>query len=231
MDKTAFVTRRGQFRFKVLSFGLANAPILFQKKMDLVLAGLTWSTFLVYIDDVICFANSFEEHVERLGQVFARLSAAGLKLKPSKCKLFQRRVAFLGHIVSQDGVEADPSKVAAIASQTLTPAEKVYCTTRKEQLAMVYSLRQFRPYILGHRTVVRSDHAALMYLKRAKEPVGQQARWLDFIEQFTLDLQHRKGASHNNADALSRRPCGRQGNPCRQCSGRSDNKEDSAATR
>ena len=66
-----------------------------------------------------------------------------------------------------------------------------YCTTRKEQLAMVYGLKQFRPYILGHRTVVRSDHAALTYLKRAKEPVGQQARWLDFIEQFTLDLQHR----------------------------------------
>jgi len=72
---------------------------------------------------------------------------------------------------------------------------------------MVYGLRQFRPYILGHRTVVRSDHAALMYLKRAKEPVGQQSRWLDFIEQFTLDLQHLKEASHNNADALSRRPC------------------------
>jgi len=111
--------------------------------------------------------------------------------------------------------------VIAYASRTLTPAEKVYCTTKKEQLAMVYGLRQFRPYILGHRTVVRSDHAALMYLKRAKEPVEQQARWLDFIEQFTLDIQHRKGASHNNADALSRRPCERQ------CSGRSDNGEDS----
>ena len=68
---------------------------------------------------------------------------------------------------------------------------------------MVYGLKQFRPYILGHRTAVRSDHSALMYLKRAKEPVGQQARWMDFIEQFTLDLQHRKGASHNNAGAQS----------------------------
>ena len=66
-------------------------------------------------------------------------------------------------------------RVIAYASRTLTPAEKVYCTTRKEQLAMVYGLRQFRPYILGNRTVVLSDHAALMYLKRAKEPVGQQA--------------------------------------------------------
>ena len=96
---------------------------------------------------------------------------------------------------------------------------------------MVYGLRQFRPYILGHRTVVRFDHAALMLLKRAKEPVGQQSRWLDFIKQFALDLQHRKGASHSNADALSRRPYERQGDPCRQCSSRLDDREDSAAAR
>ena len=80
-------------------------------------------------------------------------------------------------------------RVIAYASRTLTPAERVYCTTRKQQLAMVYGLKQFRPYILGHRTVVPSDHAALIYLTRAKEPVGQQARWLEFIEQFAVDLQ------------------------------------------
>jgi len=67
-----------------------------------------------------------------------------------------------------------------------------------------------------------------MFLKRPNEPVGQRARWLDFIEQFALDLQHREGASHYN---LSRRPCERQGDPCRQCSGRSDDREDSAVTR
>jgi len=90
MDKTAFIPRRGQFRFNVLSFVLVNAPSLFQKIMNLVLAGLTWSTCLVYVDDVICFESSVEEHMEPLGQIFERLSAASLKLKPSKCKLFQR---------------------------------------------------------------------------------------------------------------------------------------------
>ena len=95
MDKTAFVTRCGQFGFKVPSFGLANAPSLFQSITDLVLAGLTWNTCLV--DEVICYAKSFEQHVGRLGQVFARLNAAGLKLKPSECKLFLRRLAFRAH--------------------------------------------------------------------------------------------------------------------------------------
>ena len=64
--RLAFVTLRGQFRFKVLSFGLANDPNLFQRIMDLVLAGLTC---LIYDDDVICFANNFEEHVKCLGPV------------------------------------------------------------------------------------------------------------------------------------------------------------------
>ena len=100
-----------------------------------------------------------------------------------------------GYVVDVDACET---------SRTLTAAEKVYCTTRKEQLAIVFGLKQFRTYILGHKTVVRSDHAALQYLKRAREPVGQQARWMDFIEQFDLEICYRKVASHANADALSR---------------------------
>ena len=60
-DKTAFITRKGYFRFKVLSFGLTGAPSLFQRLMDLVLAGLTWSIALVYLDDIVIFSSSFEE--------------------------------------------------------------------------------------------------------------------------------------------------------------------------
>ena len=84
-DKTAFVTRRGTFRFKVLSFGLTNAPALFQRLMDLVLAGLTWEVCLVYLDDIIVMADTFEQHLGRLETVMR----AGLKLNPAKCKLFQ----------------------------------------------------------------------------------------------------------------------------------------------
>ena len=74
--------------------------------------------------------------------------------------------------------------------------------------------------MLGHKTVMRSDHAALQYLKRVKEPVGQQAHWMDFIEQFDLEICHRKGASHANTDALSRKPrCEQDDQACRQCVG------------
>jgi len=114
MDKTAFVTRDGQFRFRVLSFGLTNAPSQFQKIMDLILSGLSRECCLVFADDIIVFSNSFDEHVRRLGLVLDRLSTAGLKLRPSKCKFFQRTVVFLGHVVSGKDVEADPSKVSAV---------------------------------------------------------------------------------------------------------------------
>ena len=74
IDKTAFIRHReqGQFRFKVLSFGLANAPLMFQRIMDLVFAGFSWDYCLVYVDDTIVFARNFQEHVQRLGQVFDR---------------------------------------------------------------------------------------------------------------------------------------------------------------
>jgi len=88
-DKTAFVTRSGQYRFKVLTMGLANAPGQIQRLMDLLLVGLTFECCLVYLDDIICYSRTFEEHLTRLGTIFDRLAKANLKLKASKCQLFQ----------------------------------------------------------------------------------------------------------------------------------------------
>jgi len=115
IDKTCFVTRKGIFGFKVLPFGLCNAPSTFQRLVDMALAGLTWEVCLAYLDDLIIFSNTFEQHVERLQMVFDRLVDADLKLKPSKCLLFQRKVKFLGSIVSGEGTAPDPEKVQAVA--------------------------------------------------------------------------------------------------------------------
>ena len=114
-DKTAFVTRKGQWRFKVLSFGLANAPSQFARIMELVMSGLTYDVCLVYLDDILVFSKTFDEHLDMLATVFDRLDCYSLKLKPSKCSLFQRKVSFLGHVISGQGIECNPVKVAAIA--------------------------------------------------------------------------------------------------------------------
>lgn len=324
-DKTAFITRNGQYRYKVLCFGLTNAPSLFQSLMNLVLAGVLWRTCLVYVDDVIVMVESVEQMAERLEEVLGRFRNASLKLKPTKCRLFQTKVNFLGHIISAAGIEADPEKIRAVAqwpvptnvtdtrafvslaayyrkfikhfsaiaaplyeltrknekfvwnerrqqaferlkqslvsapvlalprdegafvvdvdagpiqtggvlqqwqdgelkvvayfSRLLSRSEEKYCITKKELLAIVHALKLWKTYLLGRKITLRTDHAALMYLRRTPEPIAQQARWLNFIETFHIDLVHRSGVAHRNADSLSRRPCDTD-EPCKQCSGK-----------
>jgi len=113
-EKTAFATRHGLFEFQVMSFGLCNAPGTFQRLMEFVLAGLQWQKCLVYLDDVIVYGRDFDEHLERLAEVFRRFRQAGLKLKPSKCCFLRPRVPYLGHVISAEGVSTDPAKIEAV---------------------------------------------------------------------------------------------------------------------
>ena len=114
--KTAFSTPFGLYQFRVMPFGLCNAPATFQRLMERVLRGLHWTTCLVYIDDVIIFSGTIGEHLQHLAEVFSRLRDAKLKIKPSKCHLLRQSVHYLGHIISQRGVETDPDKVRVIAA-------------------------------------------------------------------------------------------------------------------
>ena len=113
-EKTAFVTHSGLYEFLVLPFGLTNAPSTFERLMDIVLNRLTWKIALIYIDDIIVFSKSFDEHLHHLEIVFQRLREAGIKLKPSKCDFGKSEVNFLGHVITKDGVMPDPEKIRAV---------------------------------------------------------------------------------------------------------------------
>ena len=115
-EKTSFTTPFGLHQFRVMPFGLSNAPGTFQRLMSLVLSGLCWSTCLVYLDDIIIFSQTVDEHLQRLRDVLQRLKDAGLKIKPSKCQLLRKSVLYLGHIVSEKGVEVDPKKTSCVRS-------------------------------------------------------------------------------------------------------------------
>ena len=313
-DKTAFCTPDGLFEFQVMPFGLCNAPATFQRLMELVLAGLQWTTCLVYLDDVIVVGRNFEEHLLHLKSVFQRMRESNLKLKPTKCALCLEKVNFLGHVVSRDGVATDPAKtnkvaqwptpstkkevqrflglasyyrrfvenfatiakplhqlieknrefkwteqcqhafeelrhrlvsapvlsfpdftkpfvldtdasdtgigavlsqlqedgserVIAYASRVLSKPERRYCVTRKELLAVVVFVKQFRPYLLGKRFTLRTDHGSLTWLWNFRNPEGQLARWLERLQEFNFEIVHRQGRKHGNADAMSRMPC------------------------
>ena len=137
--KTAFATQSGKYEFNRMPFGLINAPTTYQRMMTQVLQGLNWKILLVYMDDIIIFSSTFEEHMSHLEQVFRRLSEFNLTLKPSKCTFAAERVLYLGHIISEKGVEINHSKVAVIES---FPAPKNVKKVR-EFLGMCNFYRKF----------------------------------------------------------------------------------------
>jgi transposase InsO family protein len=321
-DNTAFICREGLFRFLTMPFGLCGAPATFQRLMDMMMSGLNFEICLVYLDDIIVFSTTLEQHLERLCQVLDRIRTSGLKIRPSKTHLLRRSVNFLGHVVSYQGIEPQTEKLAAVrdwpqpenvrdvkaslglctyyrrfvegfadraaplyelltknktfkwtnrcqqsfddlkvaltsapvlgmpnetdpfvldtdasdeaigavlsqvqeaketviayASRRLSQAERNYCVTRRELLAVVAFVKYFRHYILGRRFVIRTDHAALQWLSRVLEQIGQQARRLELLEEYDFDVIHRAGSRHGNADAMSRRSCDKS----RCCRGR-----------
>ena len=111
----------------------------------------------------------------------------------------------IGAVLSQ--VEDGQETVIAYASQVLSKAERGYCVTRRELLAVVTFLQQFRAYLLGRHFVVQTDHGSLAWLTNFRNPEGQLARWLEQLQEFDFDIVHRAGRKHLNADALSRIPC------------------------
>lgn len=113
-DKTAFVTHKGLFQFNVMPFGLTNAPATFQRLMDIVLAGLKWQCCLVYIDDVVIYSPTFEQHLTDLQNVFQALSTAKLTLKASKCQFCRKEMRYLGHIITQQGIKPDPDLIKSV---------------------------------------------------------------------------------------------------------------------
>lgn len=113
-EKTAFSCRKGHFQYRKMPFGLCNSPSSFQRIMEIALRQLQWNTCVLYIDDILAFGNDFQTALSNLEEILIRFQEANLKLKPSKCKLFQKSVDFLGSIVSQQGVACDPDKVKAV---------------------------------------------------------------------------------------------------------------------
>ncbi|GBM35397.1 Retrovirus-related Pol polyprotein from transposon 297 [Araneus ventricosus] len=264
--------------------------------------------------------RTFEEHLNNLRKVFQRLQKANLKLRPKKCRFFQKEVTYLGHVISAEGVKTDPGKIKAVFdwsrpetvhdlrsflglctyyrrfvknfstiarplhklteaksnfnwteeceksfnslkqaltsspiltyprtdkdfildtdasnegigavlsqnmgneerviayfSKSLGKPERNYCVTRKELLAIVKSIEHLHHYLYGWKFLLRTDHASLRWLLNFKELEGQIACWIQRLQEYDFEIQHQKGTSHGNADALSRRPCTES---CKHC--------------
>ena len=119
----------------------------------------------------------------------------------------------IGAVLSQ--MHGDSEKVIAYASRSLTKSERRYCVTRKELLAVVNFTKYFKNYLYGKGFRVRTNHSSFRWLLNFKNPEGQLARWLEILSSYDMEIEHRAGAKHKNADSLSRLPC-KQCSHCNQ---------------
>lgn len=312
--KTAFSTPRGHFEFLRLPFGLRNAPAAFQRMMDFVLRDLIGKGIFVYLDDIIVVGESIEQHNANLAKLFKRLREVGLKLQPDKCEMLAPKLAYLGHLITPQGIQPNPIKLEAVrnfpvpknrkelkqflglagyyrkfvrnfskiatpltrllrkdqdfvfsedctsafnrlrdalcsndvvlrvpdfskpfilttdasgyaigsvleqlddknqrrpvayASRTLNDAERNYSTIEKELLAIVWSVKHFRPYLYGRKFKIRTDHQPLTWLMNLKDPSSRLMRWRIKLEEYEYEIEYVKGTSNAVADALSRNP-------------------------
>jgi len=112
--KTAFVCPQGQFEYNVMPFGLKTAPAIFQSMMEDIFSNLLRQSVLIYLDDILIFSKTKEEHVEHVREVLQRLLTNRLLVKLEKCCFSVTLVEFLGYVISDEGVSVSPSKVQAI---------------------------------------------------------------------------------------------------------------------
>ena len=144
-EKTAFATAHGLYQFRVMPFGLCNAPGTFQRLMEHVLAGLHWTSCLVYLDDIIIFSQTVSDHLQKLQEVLARLQKAGLKIKPSKCFLMQRSVHYLGWLAILSSITFRSS----IAQVHSTKMLMLFLAVPASNVVM-HKSKQWQPMLLKH---------------------------------------------------------------------------------
>lgn len=174
-EKTAFAVPRGKYEFNVTPFGLCNAGASYQRLIDMSLSGLPSDRTLAYMDDIVVFSKSFEDHLYSLEQIFQRLSSSGISLKLSKCVFACEKVDFLGFELSKSGIKPQ-SRLTTAINQFQRP------TTQKELKGFLGLSGFYRAFIPAFATISKP----LTAMTSHKVPFT----WTDECEKSFQELKH-----------------------------------------
>lgn len=170
-ERTAFtVGPLGFFEFNKMSFGLANAPATYQRLQEQCLGDLHLKICFIYLDDLIIFSRTFDEHITRLRQVFSRIQDYGLKLSPKKCSFLMKQVKYIGHIVSEQGVQADPDKIDKVTNWP-TP------TNPDQVRSFLGFVGYYRKFIQNFSKIARPLIDVMATGKKSRGKQQQSTKW------------------------------------------------------
>ncbi|WJX12848.1 hypothetical protein P8452_03301 [Trifolium repens] len=180
IQKTAFRTRYGHYEFLVMPFGVTNAPAIFMAYMNRIFHSFLDKFVVVFIDDILVYSKSEEEHVEHLRLVLQVLRECKLYANPSKCDFWLEEVNFLGHVISKEGIAVDPAKIDTVLSwkqpQTVTDVR-----------SFVGLAGYYRRFIEGFAKIV----APMTQLTRKDQPFAWTEKWLGCVL-----MQHKRAVAY-----------------------------------
>ncbi|GBG61496.1 hypothetical protein CBR_g21839 [Chara braunii] len=209
--------------------------------MNMAFQNFVWKTRLaqsiinycviVYMDDILVYSSSYEGHVQHIKWALHSLRDAGFKVALEKCQFFLTTISFLGHVVTDKGLQPEPQKVAAVrdapqpeaistilaqvgpsglesvveyASKSVPACKRNYAAPTGECYAALRGISHFRAYLYGRKFTLVSDHEPLLALKKSKDYSGMIGRWATVLQSMDFDIRHRKHERHGNADELTR---------------------------
>jgi len=181
--KTAFRTRYGHYEFLVVPMGLTNAPATFQAYINKALQGLVDDFCIVYLDDILVFSKTKEEHDQHLQQICQRLRDAELYAKPSKCQFYQQEIEFLGFIISTQGIRMDPERIRTIKEWESHPPR-----TYRDLQVLLGFCNFYRRFIRQYSAIARPLTSLLKGSKDGRKSGDFSKAWGSLQQQAFLDL-------------------------------------------